>query len=308
VSSDSAEFALIDWIRRRAGSHARVPVGIGDDAAVLAFPSAAQGLITVDMLMEGIHFTFPTATPRQAGRKALAVNLSDIAAMAGRPLAAFASLALPRSRGADFARELFAGMEALAREFDVAMAGGDTNAWDGPLVVSVTVVGEATSRGPVRRSGAQPGDWIIATGEFGSSLAGKHLAFEPRVREALELHEAAPLSAMIDVSDGLAADLYHILDESRTGAVIYERAIPVSKAAENAGDGRSPLDHALGDGEDFELLFTLAATDAQKLLEQPPCAVRLTHIGEINDSGVCELIDPAGNHRTLERLGWTHEF
>jgi thiamine-monophosphate kinase len=304
--SNRSEFALIDWIRARAGTHPRLPVGIGDDAAVLSFPQAELSLVTVDMLMEGVHFTMPPASPRAVGRKALAVNLSDIAAMAGRPLAAFVSVALPAGRGMELAQEFFLGLAELAREFDVAVAGGDTNAWNGPLVVSVTLVGEATSRGPVRRSGAKPGDWILVTGELGGSLAGKHLVFEPRVREAIRLHEAADLTAMIDVSDGLVADLYHILDESRVGAVLYEKAIPISPAANEAADGRSPIEHALGDGEDFELLFTLPEAAARPLLDRPPVGVRLSHIGEIRETGGCEIVDASGNRRALGRMGWVH--
>ncbi len=128
-----------------------------------------------------------TALPA-IGRKCLGVNLSDIAAMAGRPVAAVVSVALPRARAAEIAMGLHAGIEALAREFDVALAGGDTNAWDGPLVVSVTVLGEATGRGPVRRSGAVVGDVVLVTGPLGGSLLGRHLDPRPRVREALALH------------------------------------------------------------------------------------------------------------------------
>ena len=306
MSRDRSEFVLIDWIRARAGSHLRLPVGIGDDAAVLAFTSPSKALVTVDMLLEGVHFRMPPATPTEIGRKALAVNLSDIAAMAGRPLAAFISVALSAGRGQELAHELYAGIQDLAREFGVAIAGGDTNAWNGPLVISITIVGEATPRGPVLRSGAQPGDWIFVTGELGGSLAGKHITFVPRVREALKLHEAADLTAMIDVSDGLAADLHHILDESRVGAVLHEKRIPISPDAITINDGRTPLEHALSDGEDFELLFTLPAAAARALLKQPPCEVRLSHIGEIREASGCEIVDASGGRLPLGPLGWSH--
>jgi len=308
------EFDYIAWLRKQAARHPRLAVGIGDDAAVLKFPPAGvprapEGcLVTVDMLMEGVDFLIPPATPEQIGRKALAVNLSDIAAMAGRPTACVVSVALPRHGGFELGRGLFEGIAALATEFGVAIAGGDTNTWDGPLVISITVLGDPQGTGPVLRSGARPGDWILATGSFGGSLAGHHFDFTPRVREALALHQAAPLHAMIDVSDGLAADLGHILEESGVGAILDEGAIPVSTAATAARDGRSPLEHALGDGEDFELLFTVAAADGAKLLADPPCEVSLSHIGEIVSGTGCRLRSADGTLRQLSPAGWKHGF
>jgi thiamine-monophosphate kinase len=310
MSERRGEFGLIDWIRHRAASHPRLPVGIGDDTAVLRFPQPADCLVTVDMLMEGVHFTFPPATPAQVGRKALAVNLSDIAAMGGRPLAAVVSVALPRQTAWDLGCELHRGLQALADEFGVALAGGDTNTWDGPLVISVTVLGETLGAGPVLRSGAQVGDWIVATGSFGGSLAGKHLDFTPRVAEAAVLQQRVPLHAMIDVSDGLSADLYHILEESRVGAVLFAEAIPISEAARSAAavDGRTPLEHAFEDGEDFELLFTLAPEAGRELLEHPPFAAPLSRIGTITAGSGCQLEDAAGNRTALPPRGWQHPF
>lgn len=308
-----AEFRLIDWIRAQAGRDPRVVVGIGDDAAVIApsAPSVSPGpnsLVAVDLLMEGVHFTIPPATARAIGRKALAVNLSDIAAMAGVPTHAVVAVALPRDRGLAFAEELHAGLLEAAREFDVALAGGDTNVWDGPLVISVTLTGEATERGPVLRSGAQPGDWILVTGTLGGSLAGRHLDFTPRVREALRLHEAAELHSMIDISDGLAADLHHILDESRAGALLRTDAIPVSDTAARCADGHTPLEHALGDGEDFELLFTVSPDDGRALLANPPIEIPLAHVGEIVAGTGCEWVAADGTRTILPRSGWEHGF
>lgn len=302
------EFEFIEWIRSKAKGHPRVPLGIGDDAAVLSFPKPADCLVAVDTLMEGVHFTWPEMSATQIGRKALAVNLSDIAAMAGRPLAAVVGVVFNRKQGAPFARELESGLLALAEEFDVALIGGDTNTWDGPSVVSVTVLGEATEKGPVRRDGAKAGDWIFATGSFGGSLQRKHYEFQPRVKEALALHQTADLHAMIDVSDGLAADLYHILDESHVGAVLYAGEIPLSDEARNNNDERTPLEHALGDGEDFELLFTVRAEDGKRLLKSSPIAIPLSKIGEITEAGRYELIDENNEPQPLLRTGWVHEF
>src|SRR5205823_1206400 len=146
-------------------------------------------LVTTAMLLDGSCLVLAEAGPRRVGRKAMAVNLSDIAAMAGRPVAAFVSVGLPRQGGRALAEELYQGLREVADAFDTAIAGGDTNAWDGLLVISVTVLGEATGRGPVCRNGARPGDWLLVTGPLGGSILGKHLEFTPRVREALRLHE-----------------------------------------------------------------------------------------------------------------------
>jgi thiamine-monophosphate kinase len=302
------EFDLIAAVRARAAPHPRLAVGIGDDAALLRFPDPAGCLVTADMLMEGVDFTLATATGQQIGWKSLAVNLSDIAAMAGRPVACVVSVALPRQGGFELGRELLAGIQQCADKFGVALAGGDTNTWDGPLVISITLLGEATAKGPVLRSGARPGDWIMTTGSFGGSIAGKHLDFSPRIAEALALHQAADLHALIDTSDGLAADLWHILDESRVGAVLDEAKIPISEAAAAGNSRKSPLEHALEDGEDFELLFTVSPADGQALLNRPPCAAPLSHIGEITASPGCFLRRPDTTLKPLPSLGWKHDF
>jgi thiamine-monophosphate kinase len=306
--SAGGEFDHIRWIRQHVSASNRLPVGIGDDTAILRFPSPADCLLTVDMLMEGVHFTLPPATPRQVGRKALGVNLSDIAAMAGKPLAAVVSVALPRNRGVDFARELHAGLQELAEQYHVVVAGGDTNSWDGPLVISVTLLGEATPNGGVLRSSAQVGDWIFVTGSLGGSLDGRHLTFQPRVNEALRLHETVELHSMIDLSDGLSSDLGHILDESQVGAVLLAETIPISDEALASKDDRSPLEHALNDGEDFELLFTVSPEDGRRLLAKPPLDLRISHIGAIVPELECTLIGADGASRTLPRSGWVHKL
>ena len=307
MTDTHSEFAYIDWIRSRTASNPAVPLGIGDDAACLRLNPPSECLVTVDMLMEGVDFRLPEADPQLVGRKALAVSLSDIAAMAGRPLAAFVSIALPKNGGRRLAEGVHAGIETLAGEFNVAIAGGDTNSWDGPLVLSVTLFGQPTGSGPVRRSGAEAGDWIMVTGDFGGSISGKHFSFQPRVAEALVLHRAVRLHAMIDVSDGLAADLYHILDESRKGAVVRAADVPVSEAARLLGD-KPPLEQALGDGEDFELLFTVSEADGRRLLANPPFETRLTQIGAITAERDCLVVMPDGTSPPLERLGWVHRI
>jgi thiamine-monophosphate kinase len=308
----TGEFAFIDWLRRRTPPSERVSVGPGDDAGVLRWPDGADCLVTTDMLLEGSCFRLADAHPgklaegtaRQIGRKAMAVNLSDIAAMAGIPVAAVVSVGLPRRGGRALAEELYAGLREMADAFDTAIIGGDTNSWDGPLVINVALLGEATPRGAVRRKGAQPGDRLLLTGPLGGSLLGKHLNFTPRVREALVLHAAVLLHAMIDISDGLAADVAHICAESGVGAVLHAEAIPIADAARAMADDRSPLEHALGDGEDFELVFAAAPADAAALLHAPPIP-GLTIIGEcIVEAGL--WLEENGQRRPLPPLGYVH--
>jgi thiamine-monophosphate kinase len=302
-----SEFAYIDWLRRQTPADPRVLLGPGDDAAVLAWTPGAPCLVTTDMLLEGSCFRLAEAGPRRVGRKAMAVNLSDIAAMAGRPVAAVVSVGLPRRGGRSLAEELYRGLREVADAFDTALAGGDTNSWDGPLVISVTLLGEATPRGPVTRRGAQPGDWLLVTGSLGGSILGKHLDFTPRVREALQLHDTAELHAMIDISDGLAADVQHLCEESHCGAVIRAEAIPISEAAQRMNDGRPPLEHALGDGEDFELVFAVALADGERLLRtQPVPGLTLHHIGECVETGL--WLDEGGQRRPLPPQGYVHEL
>jgi len=302
------EFEYIDWLRKRTPADPRVLLGPGDDTAVLRAPAGGSWLVTTDMLLEGSHFRFPQADPKQVGRKAMAVNLSDIAAMAGKPVAAVASVGLPRSGVRSLAEALYLGMRELADAFDTALVGGDTNSWDGPLVISVTVFGEATGRGPVTRGGARPGDWLLVTGSLGGSILAKHLDFTPRVREALVLHQQATLHAMIDISDGLAADLKHICDESGCGAVLRAEAIPISSAARQTKDDRSALEHALGDGEDFELLFAVSPEDGRQLVQaQPVPGIMLTHAGEcIAESGL--FLEEGGKRSALKPMGYIHSF
>jgi thiamine-monophosphate kinase len=305
----SGEFGLIAWIRMRSSVGGQVALGIGDDCAALRFRPGAEVLVTTDMLMDGRHFRLGEATAAEIGYKALAVNLSDIAAMAGRPVAAFVSVALPRVNAIDLAKELHEGMIPLANAFGVTLAGGDTNAWDGPLVLSVTVLGESTDRGAVRRAGARVGDSILVTGPLGGSLRGRHLRPLPRVAEALTIAAAVPIRSMIDLSDGLSSDLGHILQESGgLGASLVAGSIPIHDDAQAAStlDGRGPLDHALNDGEDFELCLTLAPLDAERLLADPPPGVNLFRVGTIGGEPGLRLLLDDGTLIPLTAGGFDH--
>jgi thiamine-monophosphate kinase len=303
------EFGLIEWIRARSPVRGRTTLGIGDDCAVLRLAPGVETLITTDMLMDGRHFHLDRVGAEAVGYKALAVNLSDIAAMAGVPLAAVVAVALPRERAADVAQRLHAGMLPLAERFGVDLVGGDTNAWDGPLVISVTLLGEATARGPVRRGGAQPGDAILVTGPLGGSLRGRHLRPEPRIAEALSLHASAPIHAMIDLSDGLSSDLGHILRESGDlGAILDADAIPIhaDARASSAEDRRSPLDHALNDGEDFELCLVLPADAAERLAHDPPAPAVVHRVGTITNQAGLWLRSADGSCSPVVPQGFDH--
>jgi thiamine-monophosphate kinase len=311
----TGEFAFIDWLRRRTPAASRVLIGPGDDTAAVAWPGGAPCLITTDMLLEGSCFVLEgspiqvegivPASPRRVGRKAMAVNLSDIAAMAGVPVAAVVSVGLPRRGGRRLAEELYLGLRELADAFDTAIVGGDTNSWDGPLVISVTVFGEPGPGGIVRRSGAQPGDLLMVTGPLGGSILGKHLDFTPRVREALALAAAASLHAMIDVSDGLSVDVAKLCAESGCGAVLWADAIPISEAARRLAGAKPALAHALGDGEDFELVFAVAAEEGRSLLaRQPISGITLSAIGECVEEGL--WLEEGGTRRQLEATGYVH--
>ncbi|GAB4148771.1 MAG: thiamine-phosphate kinase [Planctomycetaceae bacterium] len=308
MENRTGEFEYIDWIRQTAKQNPFLPIGIGDDTAMLALQNGRQTLLAADMLMEGVHFTLEAVTPRQIGRKALAVNLSDIAAMAGHPRAALVSVAFPQNAAGSLPRKVHKGIEELADQFDVVIAGGDTNSWNGPLVINVAVIGEPAEHGPVLRSGARVGDWIFVTDRLGGSLAGKHFSFTPRVEEALQLAECVDLHAMIDISDGLAADLHHILEESEVGAEIDSAKIPISEAAFSLNDSLSPLQHALQDGEDFELLFTVSEVDGKRLVQQSPLNVSLTQIGNITRETGCFLVEETGRKTDLPALGWKHSL
>jgi thiamine-monophosphate kinase len=308
----NSEFELIDWIRQRSRARAQpgTKLGIGDDCAILDVSSRTKLLITTDMLMDGRHFRLDLHGPEAVGHKALGVNLSDIAAMAGVPRAVVVAVALPRGGAIEVAQGIHRGMMALAERFDVDLVGGDTNAWDGPLVVAVTLIGEATERGAVCRSGAKPGDAILVTGALGGSLhSGRHLRVEPRVAEALALHAAAPLHALIDISDGLSSDLSHILTESGgLGAILDETAIPIHPDAREISlfDGRSALEHALSDGEDFELCAVVPAADLARLLADPPEGARLFRVGEITSAPGLMLRSSGGNLAPITPRGFDH--
>jgi len=298
------EFGLIDRIARRVPRKAGVPIGIGDDAAAINPTPGCVTLVTTDMLVEGVHFDLALCDPITLGRKSAAVNLSDIAAMGGRPRHCLLSLAIPQDLPVEFLDGFLTGLLERAQEFDVALVGGDTCSSRGGLVISITLMGEQLPDLVVSRRGAQPGDLIFVTGTLGDSALGlnllrkgersgaavlKHLDPPPRVREGLALAEAGIPSAMIDVSDGLLGDLGHILELSRVGALINLDKLPVSTAftATKSALGEDPFLFPLAGGEDYELLFTAPpARKSAAFALFDSLGTALSVIGEITAEGV----------------------
>ncbi len=306
------EFELISRLTRSLPGNKTVVTGAGDDCAVmdLGLPDRLV-LFKTDAVVEGIHFTAETP-PEKIGHKALGRCLSDIAAMAGTPVAAVITLALPRDFDGGRVEKIYAGMGALARRHETAIVGGETTVNPERTVISVALLGTVVRGRCVLRSGALAGDAIYVTGELGGSLAGRHLEFEPRLAEARWLAEHFSLHAMIDLSDGLAGDLRHVLKASRVGAELMAPAIPISRSARLAakaeGAAKPPLLAALTDGEDFELLFTVAGKDAVPVLDawkQQFPGVKLSCIGKITGREGLTVRDRQGA-RPLEAHGYTH--
>lgn len=303
------ESDLIHWLKQNLPASPRLKIGIGDDAALLAGFSAGEVVLTTDTVTDRVDFILSEINPRQAGHKALGVNLSDLAAMAARPVAVLVSLVLPKHNAYELAIELFRGMLPLAERFETIIAGGDINTWDGPLAITITAVGEPTEDGLLKRSGAQLGDVLLVTGELGGSILGRHLAVEPRVNEALLLNERYQLNAGLDISDGLSLDASRLAAESGVGIALDLDSIPLAEAAHKLSrqDGRSALEHALADGEDFELLLTVSAEEAERICSDRLLTIPITRIGQvIAEPGLWQL-SPEGEKMPLDVEGFQHE-
>ena len=301
----SGEDEITDWFARRSNlSAADFPIGIGDDMAEIRWGGDSV-LVTTDMLLDGVHFDLLEVSLEQAGYKAMAVSLSDCAAMATEPVAAVVSTALPKGFGAAELKELHAGIVRAGDRFGCALVGGDITSWggNGPFAVSVAMLSRVGDNEPVSRSGAEVGDCICVTGVLGGSGYGRHLAFEPRVREAMMIAGAVKVNSMIDISDGLSSDLGRICRQSGVGAIIEADLIPISDEARREDD---PLGSALNDGEDFELLFTVSQRDCEKLLGGWDETVRITKIGTITGTGKVEIETGDGGVRDLEAKGYEH--
>ncbi len=306
------EFELIARLTQSLPTNETVVTGAGDDCAVLDLGVPEKLILfKTDAVVEGVHFTRETP-PEKIGHKALARCLSDIAAMAGTPTAALVTVALPKEFNADFIAQIYDGLNALAKKYSVAMVGGETTTNPERILISISMLGTVSRGKQVLRSGAKVGDAIFVTGELGGSLAGKHLDFEPRLEEARWLAEHFSLHALMDLSDGLAGDLRHIVNTSKVGAMLLKSALPIAREARLRAKGSSAAKPAvlaaLTDGEDFELLFTLAGKDAVKLLDawkkQFP-KVRLSCVGKIVAGEGITLQDKNSSHK-LNANGYVH--
>ncbi|HEU6447703.1 MAG TPA: thiamine-phosphate kinase [Verrucomicrobiae bacterium] len=302
------EFELIARLAKSLPTNDNVVVGCGDDCAVLDLGAPDKLILfKTDAVVESVHFTKETP-PEKIGRKALARCLSDIAAMAGTPAAALVTIALPKNFDAEFIEKIYGGMNALAKHHGVAVVGGETTANPERILISIALLGTVARGKQILRSGAKIGDAIFVTGELGGSLVEKHLEFEPRIAEAQWLASHFKIHAMLDLSDGLAGDLRHILKSSGVGAEILRSAVPVSRAAKLSSQKKPPFAAALTDGEDFELLFTVAGKDAVKLLDawkKKFPEVKLSCIGKIISGDEITIRDKSGSHK-LTAHGYVH--
>ena len=321
----AAEFNLIEMIRARTClQRDDIALGIGDDGAVLRVPPGQHLVAAIDTMVEGVHF-LPGTPPADLGWKALAVNLSDLAAMGATPAWALLALTMPRADTA-FVRDFADGFAQLARIHQVALVGGDTTS--GPLSISVAAHGFVPPGMALRRAGARVGDAIMVTGTLGDALAGLYALRDPprddpphaalRAQLVERLNRPVPrvvagialrglASACIDVSDGLLADLGHICVASAVGAELDAHALPLSRALRELHGEAQALEFALGGGDNYELCFTVPPAHLQQALTdlgQAGCAV--TRIGRIVAGEGVRVRDAQGQWLTPQMHGWEH--
>jgi thiamine-monophosphate kinase len=323
------EFGLIDRIARLAPvAPSAITRGIGDDAAVIAIDKTRRLLFTTDTLVESIHFDTSVTPPYLLGKKSLAVNLSDIAAMGGTPHSFVVCLSIPPGITYEFIKKFYAGLYAQAKKFNVSLVGGDTTSSPDKLVISISLLGTARAREIIYRRGARSGDAIYVTGFLGDSALGlsllmkkkagppanhllkRHLDPVPRVAVGRSIARRKTASSMIDVSDGLLADLRHILEESGVGARLQLDHVPLSPAYRKTLKPGSAgyYDAALGGGEDYELLFTVPPEKEKTIAAlRKISGVSLTRIGEVTGKkGELKILDAGGREVSYKKEGFTH--
>lgn len=275
------EFELISLLKPHSQADHRLQLGIGDDCAILPGPAGKDLLVTTDTLLDGVHFLTSEHSFAQIARKSLAVSVSDIAAMGGIPEVLFLNFALPRSWTPQQAQQFFSSFAEPAQEFGLVIAGGDTTSWNDKLAITTTVHGYVPTGTACLRSGAKIGDLICVSGHLGGSIFDRQFSFQPRVEQGVWLREHGCVTSMMDLSDGLASDIHHLLKASRVGAEIYLEQLPISADNQQQTDGREDWEHALTDGEDFELLWTMPAEKLDWIRSLADCPVNVHPIGKI---------------------------
>ncbi|MFB0505927.1 MAG: thiamine-phosphate kinase [Thermodesulfobacteriota bacterium] len=330
------EFGLISWIREKIPrKDSNIAAGIGDDAAVINLPKSCICLVTTDILIQDTHFKLDYTDPLRLGRKALSINLSDIAAMGGTPQYFLLSMGLPAHLPFRWIEEFFHGIQQVAEEYNLSLIGGDTSLAR-KLTINITLIGRGKAGEVIYRKGAQMGDQIMVTGTLGNAALGlrilkshkgdssishsedrdlaelidKHLSPTPRIAEGRLIAKNHLASAMIDISDGLIADLGHILEESHAGAKIWISQLPLSEAYKRKALQyiSRDIDLAISGGEDYELLLTTPRKKREKLLGLfGQFGLKITPIGEIVDprQGLRLFLDN-GREYTPRNKGYDH--
>lgn len=343
--AEIGEFGLIERIRAivdvrldDSDVHANLLRGISDDAAVYRPTPGTVQLLTTDAFVEGVHFDLTFTSMHHLGWKIMAANLSDIAAMGGKPRYATVALSLPKKISVEMVEDLYRGAAHACKQYSCLLIGGDTTTTHANMTISVTMTGEAEEARVRYRSGARPADYLCVTGHLGASVAGLKILQREKERyrthagagefvpnlgpyaEALEKHlmpkprldfvelaaGSVSIHAMIDISDGLASEVRHICDASKTGALVYEHNLPVEHSTARIAEELSErvTDYALFGGEEYELLFTLPEEEYKKLER---LTADVTIIGRIQDrdKGI-ELVKEDGEHVLLPLGGWDH--
>ncbi len=330
---DIGEEALIEHLAekfRLPTSGNGIVVGIGDDAAVLDLGGPMLTIITADMLAEGTHYRLDLITPYQLGWKSVASNISDVAAMGGLPSWTLVSVGLKPDTDIDFVDEMYRGIIECSERFENKVIGGDTISVERGSVIGICQMGKVEPDLVARRSGARPGDRILVTGWLGNSRGGlelllkfgmeeaarlhgwlvsEHLMPVPRVHEARAAVKTNAVRAMMDVSDGLGADLPKLCKASGVGAVVYASKLPISSDLQSAAEilGKNTIDLVVSGGEDFELLMAVGKDDVEKVVStiKENTGARVSEIGEFTEDKTVEIVMPDGSRRSLYG-GWEH--
>jgi len=310
------ELGLVSWIvGRNASRLARdVKVGPGDDCAVLASDGDGDLHFTIDEVVEGTHFRLsgagggPRASGIDVGYKALAAAVSDLAAMGAEPVAAVAAAALRKGRAGGLGKAIYEGLTRAARATGCPLVGGNVAQTDGAQSVSVAALGRTPCGTGVLRAGARAGDVLFVTGRLGGSILGRHLRPTPRLAEGRACRESGVVRAMMDISDGLSLDLARLVKASGVGALVDGDAVPVSPDAVKLGrkTGRAALEHALNDGEDYELLFAVSASGVRRFERAWRFETALTRIGEVVPRAKGLAVRVGGKTRRMKAEGFAH--